>query len=145
MRKQKIQQHHKIQQSHRPGSGSSSFSLSRGNAGRRASGNLRNTLYMMRTAFLRRYGRVDVIWHQQYISSSFCRCTIVHAQSDFLDCFLRVSPGFSESLICLWCVPFQQLLSYISIIYYITTCKWTTASTASSSAEMNIHTKCCNM
>jgi len=61
MRKQKIQQHHKIQQSHRPGSGSSSFSLSRGNAGRRASGNLRNTLYMMRTAFLRRYGRVDVI------------------------------------------------------------------------------------
>jgi len=47
--------------SHVPGSGSSSFSLSRGNAGRSASGNLRNTLYMMRTDFLRRYGRVDVI------------------------------------------------------------------------------------
>jgi len=55
--------------SHRPGSGSSSFSLRRGNAGRRASGNLRKTLYMMRTAFLRRYGRVDVIWHQYTIAA----------------------------------------------------------------------------
>ena len=34
-----------------PGSGSSSFSLSRGNAGRRDSGYLRNTLYMISTAF----------------------------------------------------------------------------------------------
>ena len=47
-----------------PGSGSSSFSLSRGNAGRRASGYLRKTMYIMRTAFFLRYGLVDDICKQ---------------------------------------------------------------------------------
>lgn len=45
-----------------PGSGSSSFSLSFGNAGRSASGYRRNTLYIMRTDFIRRYGLVELIW-----------------------------------------------------------------------------------
>lgn len=42
-----------------PGSGSSSFSFRRGKAGRRASGNARNTLYIKSTAFFLMYGFVD--------------------------------------------------------------------------------------
>ena len=50
----------KIDSDHIPGSGSSSFSLSLGNAGFNASGNFRKILYISRTAFLRKYGLVDV-------------------------------------------------------------------------------------
>lgn len=46
-----------------PGSGSSSFSLSLGKAGRSASGYLRNTLYIISTAFILRYGLVELIWN----------------------------------------------------------------------------------
>lgn len=45
-------------QTNKPGSGSSSFSLRRGNAGRRDSGYFRNTLYIISTAFFRMYGLV---------------------------------------------------------------------------------------
>lgn len=47
---------------YQPWSGSSSFSLSLGNAGLSASGNCRNTLYMISTAFFLRYGFVEVIY-----------------------------------------------------------------------------------
>lgn len=46
-----------------PGSGSSSFSFNFGNAGRSASGYRRNTLYIIRTDFMRKYGFVELIWN----------------------------------------------------------------------------------
>jgi hypothetical protein len=52
----------------KPGSGSSSFSRKRGNAGLSASGLFKNTLYKSRTALLRRYGFVDVILIKQKFS-----------------------------------------------------------------------------
>lgn len=47
-----------LMQTHKPGSGSSSFSFRRGKAGRSDSGYFRNTLYMISTAFFRMYGLV---------------------------------------------------------------------------------------
>lgn len=44
-----------------PGSESSNFSFNFGNAGRNASGYRRNTLYIIKTAFIRRYGLVELI------------------------------------------------------------------------------------
>lgn len=83
-----------------PGSGSSSFSFNLGKAGRNASGYRKNTLYIISTDFIRRYGLVELIWikDQQKRMKWVRLCEILRVPDHCLRILTNVMISFAKSL-----------------------------------------------